>query len=241
MCTAIMTLLAAGFKRMYAGLPATFRHVLAGKYRMPAWRPVAGACTLTTLVLLCPAASAGEILELSVTNHGGEYNLRISALLDAPENYVYKVITDYRHVYRLNPSITSVDVLPSDDGNPVRVQHYSRHRIGPFSYNVAWAGDIVESGHHSLRITTIPGSSSFDSGSALWEVSALDNRSYVLHESSMKPKLFIPPIIGSHIMKQHMRKETLAIFDRIEHLAQALRNKNTEEDTGQLKLVSGDN
>jgi hypothetical protein len=244
MGTTITELPVAGFTWVYSGLLAAAQHGLAGECHLPSWGSMTRACTLVALVLLSFASTAGEVLELSVTNEQGQYTLRIVAVLDAPENYVYNVITDYKHAYRINPTITSVDISPSDDKNVVRVQNSSKHRIGPFSFEVAWAGDIVETGHGSIHITTIPEISSFDSGSALWEINTLEDRTYVLHESSMKPKFFIPPIIGSYVMKKHMKKEALAIFDRIERLAQIMldrdRDRDRREDPAQLKLVSGE-
>jgi len=240
MGTTITALPVAGFTRVFSGLLAAFRHGLAGECRLPARGSMTRACTLAALVLLSFASTAGEVRELSVTNEQGQYKLRIAAILDAPENYVYNVITDYKHARRINPTITSVELSPSDDKNAIRVQNSSKHRIGPFSFKVAWAGDIVETGHGSIHITTIPEISSFDSGSALWEIQTLENSTYVLHESSMKPKFFIPPIIGSYILKKHMEKEALAIFDRIERLAQIMQDRDGEEYPGQLKLVSGE-
>jgi len=238
MCSAILALLVAGSTWYFSGLLVEHQHGVAGKCRLSAWRSITRACTLVTLILPSFISTAGEILELSVIQEHDEYKLRIVAVLDAPENYVYNVITDYEHAYRINPTITSVDIFPTDDENKVRVQHYSTHRIGPLSFDITWAGDIVETGHGGIHITTVPEISSFDSGSALWEINTLEDRTYVLHESSMKPNFFIPPIIGSYIMKKYMEEETLAIFDRIERLAQIKLYRDLGEDLIQLKLVS---
>jgi len=53
---------------------------------------------LIILILCSPTSTADEIEKLSVTDADGEYSLRISGVLNAPVDYVYKVITDYTHV-----------------------------------------------------------------------------------------------------------------------------------------------
>lgn len=238
MFIAILTFLTKCANRQFLGLRITSRLCPAGDFGLSAGRSMSRACSLPVLILLSFTSTAGEILDLSVTQEHGDYKLRIGALLDAPENCVYQIITDYAHAYRINPSITSIEVSPSDDNNVVRVQHYSKHRVGLLSFEVAWAGDIEEPSHGSIHITTVPDLSSFDSGYAVWKIQTLGDRTYVRHESSMKPKFFIPPIIGSYFLKKHMKEETLAIFNRIERLAQTMREREAEGESGKFGLVS---
>ena len=101
-------------------------------------------CALFVFSLFSSTSSAEEIEELSVTNADGVYTLRIVSVFDAPADYVYNVITDYKHAYRINPAVTEVEILPSDRDNVVRVRNLSEHWIGPFCFKVDWVGDIVE-------------------------------------------------------------------------------------------------
>jgi hypothetical protein len=172
------------------------------------------------MLLFSTITAAGEILELSTSKEGGVYKVRIVAVLNAPEEYIYDVITDYTHAYQINPSITSVGILPSDHEGVVRVRHHSEHRIGLFSFEVEWTGDVVETGHGQINISTVPEISSFDSGFARWEIQTRGDRTYVLHESSLQPAFRIPPIIGTYFMKKHMKEQTLDTFSRIERQAQ---------------------
>jgi hypothetical protein len=70
------------------------------------------ACALVALYLFTSMSTAAEFEELSVAEANGEYRLRIVALLNAPADYVHNVITDYKHAYRINPSIIEVKILP---------------------------------------------------------------------------------------------------------------------------------
>jgi uncharacterized protein YndB with AHSA1/START domain len=179
-------------------------------------------------LLLCLFSSyssicvAGELLDLSVAADDGEYAVKIVAVVDAPEDYVYRVVTDYRHIDRINPAVVRVDVQEADGDGVVRVQHHSQHVIGPFCFSFDWTGDIVETQPGRLEITTIPQMSSFSSGSAVWVIKSQGDRTWVYHESKLEPKFFIPPLVGEYFVKGHMKDSILTTFTRIECHARIL-------------------
>lgn len=192
------------------------------------------ACALFALPLCTSISSANEFVELSVIKTDGTYSLRVVSVLDAPVNYVYDVITDYKHAYRINPTITEVEILPSNHDEVVRVRNLSEHLVGPFCFKIAWVGDIVETKDRYLKVKTIPELSSFRSGSAIWELRSQGERTWVLHESSMKPDFFIPPVIGDHIMKKQMKEDTLDTLNRIECYAKVMLHVDMENEPGHI-------
>jgi hypothetical protein len=187
-------------------------------------------------------SAASDTEEFSVTEEDGEYRLRITEVLDAPADYVHRVITDYRRAYRINPAITEVEILPSDDADVTRVRNHSEHWVGPFCFKIDWVGDIneVQPGH--LRVVTVPELSSFESGSAYWRIVSVGERTRVIHESSLKPKFFIPPVIGDLLMKKYLQKDTLATFKRIECNAMIMLERDMDNEIGHLKsrLTAGE-
>ena len=221
-------------------LPGTFQIKQAGGSIFHARKTLAWIYTAIALLLFTARATAIEVMELSVTETQNEYSVRIVAVLDAPRDHVYKVITDYSQANLISPSITSIDIQPPGQDSALRVKHHSKHRIGPFTFEVDWAGDIVESGQGTIRITTVPEISSFESGFAYWEISTQGDRTYVRHESSMKPKFSIPPLFGKYIMKKHMKKETLTTFNRIEHHALELLERDSGVRPDLMHVQSGD-
>ncbi|MGD8854209.1 MAG: SRPBCC family protein [Gammaproteobacteria bacterium] len=192
-------------------------------------------------MLTVAVSVSGELLQLSVTEAGDEYRLRVVAVLDAPKDYVYQVITDYRHAYRINPAITSIEILPTEHGGVTLVKNRSTHRVGFFTFKIEWAGDIAEAGEGRLEIATIPELSSFESGSALWEIRPEGDRTWVLHESTLKLKFYILPVIGSYLLKRHMEGETLDTFHRIECNARVLLERDMQEDPEGLKVILNEN
>jgi hypothetical protein len=187
-------------------------------------------CALFVLPLFSSISPADELEELSVTEADGVYSLRVVSVLDAPVEYVYNVITDYKHAYRINPTITEVEILTSDRDEVVRVRNLSEHWIGPFCFKIDWVGDIVEPMDGHLKVITVPEFSSFESGSAIWELRPQGERTWVLHESTLNPKFFIPPVIGDHIMKKQMEEGTVDTINRIECFAKIMFELDMENE-----------
>ena len=188
------------------------------------------ACVLLLFSIFSTVSYADELEELSVTEAEGVYTLRIVSVFDAPTDYVYKVITDYKHAYRINPAVTEVEILPSGNDDVTRVRNLSEHWVGPFRFKVDWVGEIEEPRYGHLIIHTIPELSSFESGSAVWELRSQGERTWVLHESSLKPDFFVPPVVGNHIMKKQMKEDTLDTFTRIECYAKVMFDLDMENE-----------
>jgi len=198
-------------------------------------------CVLaSTLAGAAPGAHASNLF-VTVTEVDDAYRLRAVAVLDAPEDYVYRIITDYRHADRIDPAITSIEILPSVRDGVTRVKHRSEHRVGPFSFEIEWVGDIVETGHRRVDITTVPELSSFESGSAVWEMRPDGGRTWVRHESTMKPKFSILPLIGDYLVKKRVEEATRDIFLRVERYARTLMERDTHEDRADRRVALSSN
>ena len=193
------------------------------------------ACALFTLHLFIPIVAAGELEELSVIEADGVYTLRIATVFDAPEKYVHDIITDYQHAYRVSPAITELELLPTGRKDAIRVRNHSKHCIGALCLKIDWAGDFTETRHGQIEVRTIPHLSSFESGTARWEISRAGERTRVFHESSLKPKFFIPPVIGENLLKEQIEADTLATFDRIECYAKLMFKIDVESNPEVLK------
>jgi hypothetical protein len=208
-----------------------------------AWFPalstsVIRICCLVTLILCSPISPADEPEELSVTAADGEYSLQVTVILNAPVDYVYKVITDYKNAYRINPAITNVEILPSGRDDVIRVRNLSEQCVWPFCFNIAWVGDIRETGDGGLEVKTLPGLSDFVSGSAIWRIRPQGDRTWVFYNSRLKPAFFIPPVIGDIILINHIKNDTLATFKRIECQAMMMLALDMEHQPDNFEQLS---
>ena len=172
---------------------------------------------LASLFCVKHLSVAGQLESFSVTEEDGEYRTRVAMILDAPAEYVYGVITDYKHIYRINPSIVATEILPSGDDAATRVRNRFENCIAIFCFEVEMVEDIVEAGDGTLVATTVPALSSFTWGSAVWHVLPFEGgRARVQYWAVMKPDFFVPPLSGSLIVKSGLRKEITTSFARIE-------------------------
>ena len=79
------------------------------------------ACVV--LVLVQPLSSfAYELNHVEVTEDKGIFQFQLTTIIDAPAKYVRQVLTDYTHIYRLNPSIIESEVLPSQNSDETKVR-----------------------------------------------------------------------------------------------------------------------
>jgi hypothetical protein len=177
----------------------------------------AGTCLLLTL--LNPLARAAELAELEVSEGEGIYRISLAMQVQAPAHYVRRVLTDYARIYRLNPAITESEILPSSDDGVVRVRTRIRDCIAFFCKEIDVVEDVRESGPDGLQVTTVPALSSFKSGSAEWQIHGMGDRSQVIYQAEMEPDFYIPPLIGSFVIKQRLRETMLTSLARIECIA----------------------
>lgn len=189
-------------------------------------------CTLVLLSFYSSISIAMEVEQLVVAETKGEYYIRFSSILDAPAEYVHDVIVDYKYAYRINPAITEVHILPSDREGVVRVRNLSDHRVGPFHFEVDWVGDIEVTDHGYIKVDTIPDESDFESGLAFWVIYPRGERTWLLYDATLDPGFFIPPIIGTHLLKKRMKNETLSTFNRIECYAKMKFELDMENEPG---------
>jgi hypothetical protein len=208
-----------------------------GEYLLAPRSSAIRACALAAWSLFSSISTAAEFKELSVTEANGEYRLRIAAVLDAPADYVHNVITDYKHAYRINPSVTKVEILPSNN-KVVRVRNLSEQWVGPFCFSINWVGDILDTGEGDITVNTLPEPGNFESGSAIWKIRSRGEHTLVLHESRLKPDFFIPTVIGDSMMKNTMRTNTLDTFKRIECHARAMFERDMKSGTELLTTHS---
>lgn len=197
---------------------------------------------LVSLVFFSNMSIAGQLEAISITERGGQYEARIVALFDAPAEYVYGVITDYKHIYRINPSIVESELLPAQEDGVIRVRNRIEHCIAIFCIEVEMVEDVVEVGDGHLVAMTVPELSNFESGTAMWHVRPFgEGRARVQYLASIKPDFFIPPVIGSLIIKSKLREEITTSFSRIECHARIMAKKNIGENTVSMARRSEEN
>jgi hypothetical protein len=182
-------------------------------------RTARGICLFLALCCVIPCATPGHLTDLEVSEKAGLYRVRMGMLVRAPAKYVHDVLTDYLHIYRLNPAITESEILPSRAHGTVRVRTRVEGCLFFFCREFDRVEDVrqVQSGH--LQAVIVPEYSDFSEGRADWYIQPLGEDSQVIYESQFTPAFFIPPIIGSYFVKRTLGEAVLSSFSRIECIA----------------------
>lgn len=168
-----------------------------------------------TLCLLALTADASQLLRLDVSQDRGVYEIHVEMEFDAPAEYIRYLLTDFENLERLNASITSSEILASLQPDVVRVRTEISNCLLFFCMKLKKVEDVSEDA--SGRIITVidPDSSTFRNGVASWEINGHGNRSRVVHHARLEPDLWVPPWIGTAILKDALRREIRASFENI--------------------------
>jgi hypothetical protein len=173
------------------------------------------------LLALCTVApaGAGSLSNLEISENSGSYRIRIVMLVHAPAHHVHSVLTDYRHIYRLNPSITESEILPSPHSGAIRVKTRMEGCIFFFCREVDRVEEVRELHAGHLQAVIIPEHSDFTSGAASWLIRAVGDDSQIVYEAQVTPAFFIPPLIGSYFVKRTFAEAAMTSFAQLECIA----------------------
>jgi len=174
---------------------------------------------------MIPALRAGDLVDLQVTENRGEYHVEATMLVDAQAKYVRSVLTDFVHIYRLNPLITESEILPSLFDEIVRVRTRIVGCISFFCNEFELVEDVSQFPSGDLRAMTVPELSDFKSGRALWRIQPLEDRTRVVYEAHMEPDFFIPPLVGSYFVKKQLRESVTTFFTKLELISNVFAKK----------------
>ena len=172
---------------------------------------------------------ANEILEFEVTEEEGVYYINASVILHAPVEHVRNVLTDYVHIYRLNPSIIESEVLTSPGGNVARVRTKVIGCVISYCEEIERVEDVSILSSGDIQAKIVAELSQFKSGITLWKVQPMNESSRLSYRATMEPDFFIPPVIGSYIVKAKLQDEITTSFARLEKIASILYEREWNE------------
>ena len=179
------------------------------------------AALLGLLWLYTPALWAGEVLLAHAGHDHGLYSVEVDMRLDAPRAHVWRVLTDYQQLYRLNEAIVLSEVmLPNAQGLP-RVRVITRACVYFFCKTIIQVQDVREQAPHRLMATVLPEMSHFQHGVAnaqLWEEGAQTRLRIV---AEVIPDFWVPPIIGPWLIARKLRTEAMETLHTLEQLCEA--------------------
>jgi hypothetical protein len=172
----------------------------------------------TVMGLFSLTVHASQLVRLDVDQIANSYTVYVVMELDASAEKVRSILTDYAHLDRLNASITASNIIDAKGDGTVRVLTRFRNCILLFCMTVQRVEDITEDGQGRILVVLVPDLSSFRSGQASWEVKSTGSGSRVIHRATLEPDFWLPPWIGTAILKATLRREIRVSFENLECL-----------------------
>ncbi len=175
--------------------------------------------TLVVLGTLWAPAQAAQITLASAEREGQRYGVQVEALLAAPPADVRRLLTDYSHLGRINPSIKSSEVLPSARPGIARVRIVSQVCVWVYCKRLHQVQDMSESDGGVLEATVLPQASDFRYGHARIALRAVPGGTAFSMHGELEPDFWIPPFIGPWLIKRKLLEEAQVTIEHLERVA----------------------
>ena len=172
---------------------------------------------------------SGKRPEIEINDQNGAYQIKVVAIIAAPASYVRDVLTDYRLIYRLNPSIIESDVLNQDDDGAINVRTKVVGCAAYFCKELDRVEKVRLLPSGDLQAEIIPELSQFKSGKTLWQIKPVGDYSEVTYLSDMEPDIYIPPVVGKFLIKKSIREEMQISFTNLEKISIVLAAREGQE------------
>jgi hypothetical protein len=165
-----------------------------------------------------------------VTEDNGIFQLQFTTIIDAPAEYVKQVLTDFSHIYRLNPSIIESEVLPSKQSDETKIRTKVLACAPVFCREVERVEIVRTLASGDLQADIIPELSEFRSGQAIWKITDMDDKSKLVYEATLEPDFYVPPVVGIPVISSSLKKELINTFERLERIASINEVRDWTED-----------
>ena len=172
---------------------------------------------LLTCSLITPAIGA-EILNSEIDLKEGIIGYRFNANVSSKPNTVFNILADYKYLPQLNKHIKS-SAQESREGKTIRIFKLEKCILN-FCFDLDFEEEIkLQSNEISLII--IGNKSSFHFGKSKWIIRGIsENQTEIFIAGELKPKFWIPPVIGIYFLDKVFNKQITETVKNIERKTQ---------------------
>ena len=186
------------------------------------------------------SAYAADVTTLKVFRDHDTYRVIFDAVVDAPAQQVYRLLSDYAHLDQLSPAIVTITVQTTPQGVGQRVRSVLRSCVLVFCREVIEVEDVTQSDGYIIAAEIVPGEGDFRGGHSRWRIQPAGSRTQLHYEAVRIPAFWLPRLVGSRIIKAAMRDHFAASVAKLEcaineHAAGCRENPNQVGQAGNLK------
>ncbi len=192
-------------------------------------RVLVGIVVSMLALLSSQAADAADLREIEVERADGIYKLQSVVWFDAGIDTVYDVFLDWDLSEQFSSVVVEARNLGSDAGGDRGF--YTRNRACVLFYckSVERIGRVEHEPAIYIKAITDPERSDFHLSNETWEFVEEGDGTLIRYQLEMRPKFWIPPVIGPYVLKKKMREDGADALDRIEAIAQDKEQERTPD------------
>ncbi|MDH5446749.1 MAG: hypothetical protein OEY52_14455, partial [Gammaproteobacteria bacterium] len=129
------------------------------------------------------------------------------------------ILTDFDNIHKLNNAIKHSKLLKSE-GKHHLIRIEAEGCVWFFCQKVFQTQWVTEQGNGYISAVTLPEKSNLEYGRVLWHIRQQEEFTIINYRTDIVPKFFVPPLIGTYIMKNKMFEEAKQTIQTIERIAQ---------------------
>lgn len=168
---------------------------------------VASFCTVRAAAQSLPTAA----VKLEVQRSGSRFDIAASALIACPVEVLWATLVDYERLPLFVPDMELSKVL-NRRGDSLTVRQAGRAGWGPLKQRFELTMEVTELPLKKLSATAIAGDViSFESSYSLR--AAGSGRVQVDYAGRVEPKAYVPPLLGTALMRASMQKQFEALLN----------------------------
>lgn len=178
------------------------------------------ATWLFGLLLACQSlqVGAGVVEHAEVEQTAGRYSLDLIMRIDSDPAAVYELVTDYAGLARISDTIIESEVITPAGIEGLRRRLVTETCVWFFCFKATMVEDVRETDDRAILTTIVPTLSDYRYGESRWQVSPADPGTRIHFTTTLEPDFWVPPLIGTWLMKQKMRSEaerTVLVIERL--------------------------
>lgn len=170
-------------------------------------------------------ATAASRAEVSVTRHSDEYYIHVTAHLPAEPAAVYRALTDYDTLGRLNPDVLQLDVEQTGGGRPPHLRAVFRVCLLGFCRHVLQVMTLRESPPHRVSATIVADGTDFVAGEAEWTLSHAADGTRIEYRARFLPRFWLPPVLGPWLLRSWLERDVRATLHGLHVLSAGARSR----------------
>ncbi len=168
------------------------------------------------MLLAAPLAEAAELRSVALDKIDDRYVAKSEIWLDADLEAVYAVLSNWDISTRFSSLITASRNIAKDEAGRRGFYMENKGCVLFFCRTVVREGYLELEPDKLIRAVAIADKSDFEFSDERWYFDAEDDGTRIRYEMDMKPKFWIPPVIGPYAIKRKIRKDGLEALQRIE-------------------------